>query len=170
VGTTVENADRLLDIWIKVLSQSEHTQKLLLDEKWQGSTEVISYLFLYVILRIRMQEPKKNCFVLNRKLLRQLLEQQNSLVKRRPRLPKKQNLTQLLGQQPKLPHIRGESLKMLLNQHQLEEEELPRRQLVFEVVAALDGALEERQLPHEQEVSEHEAHWLEDKIICCVHY
>jgi DASH complex subunit Duo1 len=41
VGTTVENADRLLDIWIKVLSQSEHTQRLLLDGKWQGSTEVI---------------------------------------------------------------------------------------------------------------------------------
>ena len=40
VGTTVENADRLLDIWIKVLSQSEHTQRLLLDGKWQGSTEV----------------------------------------------------------------------------------------------------------------------------------
>lgn len=40
VGTTVQNADRLLDIWIKVLSQSEHTQRLLLDGKWQGSTEV----------------------------------------------------------------------------------------------------------------------------------
>jgi len=40
VGTTVENADRLLDIWIKVLSQSEHTQRLLLDGKWQGATEV----------------------------------------------------------------------------------------------------------------------------------
>jgi hypothetical protein len=44
VGATVENADRLLDIWIKVLSQSEHTQRLLLDGKWQGSTEVIHHL------------------------------------------------------------------------------------------------------------------------------
>lgn len=37
----MENADRLLDIWIKVLSQSEHTQRLLLDGKWQGSIEVL---------------------------------------------------------------------------------------------------------------------------------
>jgi DASH complex subunit Duo1 len=43
VGATVENADRLLDIWIKVLSQSEHTQRLLLDGKWQGSTAVSLY-------------------------------------------------------------------------------------------------------------------------------
>jgi len=40
VGTTVENADRLLDIWIKVLSQAEHTQRLLLDGQWQGASEV----------------------------------------------------------------------------------------------------------------------------------
>ena len=48
VGATVENADRLLDIWIKVLSQSEHTQRLLLDGKWQGSTEVSPLLLYYI--------------------------------------------------------------------------------------------------------------------------
>jgi len=59
VGTTVENADRLLDIWIKVLSQAEHTQRLLLDGKWQGSTEVLVFHFSFY-LHFRTPEHKKN--------------------------------------------------------------------------------------------------------------
>ena len=47
VGTTVENADRLLDIWIKILSQAEHTQRLVLDGKWQGSLEVTPFPYIY---------------------------------------------------------------------------------------------------------------------------
>ena len=58
VGTTVENADRLLDIWIKVLSQSEHTQRLLLNGKWQGSTEVNDVLQIVVIIRTHERRRK----------------------------------------------------------------------------------------------------------------
>ncbi|KAI5788426.1 DASH complex subunit Duo1-domain-containing protein [Geopyxis carbonaria] len=38
VSTTVNNANKLLDIWVRILSQTEHTQRLLLSEQWQGLT------------------------------------------------------------------------------------------------------------------------------------
>ena len=36
---TVESSDRLLDLWIKTLSQTEHTQRLLLNGRWHGATK-----------------------------------------------------------------------------------------------------------------------------------
>ncbi|CAN6672180.1 hypothetical protein TRVA0_045S01244 [Trichomonascus vanleenenianus] len=36
---TAKNADKLLDMWIKIMSQTEHTQKLLFTPQWQGSTK-----------------------------------------------------------------------------------------------------------------------------------
>lgn len=38
VLNTVQNTDKLLDMWVKILSQTEHTQKLLSDPNWQGLT------------------------------------------------------------------------------------------------------------------------------------
>lgn len=38
VNSTVQNADKLLDLWIRVLSRSDQAQKLILDEGWQGAT------------------------------------------------------------------------------------------------------------------------------------
>ncbi|KAA8916553.1 hypothetical protein TRICI_001307 [Trichomonascus ciferrii] len=38
VLNTVQNTDKLLDMWVKILSQTEHTQKLLFDSNWQGLT------------------------------------------------------------------------------------------------------------------------------------
>ncbi|CAG8487201.1 223_t:CDS:2 [Paraglomus brasilianum] len=39
-ANTIDQTDTLLDIWIKVLSQSLHTQRLLSDPSWQGQTTV----------------------------------------------------------------------------------------------------------------------------------
>lgn len=36
---TVGNADRLLDMWTRMLSQAEYTQRLLLDERWEGASK-----------------------------------------------------------------------------------------------------------------------------------
>lgn len=38
VNKTVQNADKLLDLWIRVLARSDQAQKLLLDGSWQGAT------------------------------------------------------------------------------------------------------------------------------------
>ncbi|CAG8633656.1 17129_t:CDS:2 [Dentiscutata erythropus] len=37
-SNTVEQTDQLLDIWINILSQSIHTQQLISDPSWQGSS------------------------------------------------------------------------------------------------------------------------------------
>lgn len=38
VNNTVQNADKLLDLWIRVLARSDQAQKLILDGRWQGAT------------------------------------------------------------------------------------------------------------------------------------
>lgn len=38
VNSTVKNADKLLDLWIRVLASSDASQKLILDENWNGAT------------------------------------------------------------------------------------------------------------------------------------
>ncbi|BFZ65184.1 hypothetical protein YB2330_006347 [Saitoella coloradoensis] len=38
VAETVHSTNRLLDLWIRVLSQADHTQRLLLDSRWQGAS------------------------------------------------------------------------------------------------------------------------------------
>ncbi|CAG8623444.1 2058_t:CDS:2 [Paraglomus occultum] len=42
---TMDQTDTLLDIWIKILSQSLHTQRLLSDPSWQGQTTVTFTLY-----------------------------------------------------------------------------------------------------------------------------
>ncbi|KAL0633843.1 hypothetical protein Q9L58_007214 [Maublancomyces gigas] len=39
VSSTVASANTLLDLWIRILSQTEHTQRLLLSGHWQGATQ-----------------------------------------------------------------------------------------------------------------------------------
>jgi hypothetical protein len=36
VLTTTQNVDKLLDMWTRILSQTEHTQRLLFNHSWQG--------------------------------------------------------------------------------------------------------------------------------------
>ncbi|KAG4304660.1 hypothetical protein PORY_002053 [Pneumocystis oryctolagi] len=39
VERTVKDADKLLEQWIKILNQTEHTQRLVLNKKWYGATK-----------------------------------------------------------------------------------------------------------------------------------
>ena len=42
VSSTVNNASTLLTTWTRILSQTEHNQRLILDPKWQGTTQDIA--------------------------------------------------------------------------------------------------------------------------------
>lgn len=44
VAATVDNASSLLATWTRILSQTEHNQRLILDPAWQGATHDISEL------------------------------------------------------------------------------------------------------------------------------
>ncbi|KAH6842866.1 DASH complex subunit Duo1-domain-containing protein [Chaetomium sp. MPI-CAGE-AT-0009] len=39
VSKTVDNASMLLNVWTRILSQTEHNQRLLLNPEWKGSTQ-----------------------------------------------------------------------------------------------------------------------------------
>ncbi|KAI5858559.1 DASH complex subunit Duo1-domain-containing protein [Tricharina praecox] len=39
VSSTVENANNLLNLWIKILSQTDHTQRLLQSRHWEGASK-----------------------------------------------------------------------------------------------------------------------------------
>ncbi|KAK9490582.1 DASH complex subunit Duo1-domain-containing protein [Lipomyces doorenjongii] len=39
VVTTTTNVDSLLNLWMRILSQTEHTQRLIFDPKWEGATK-----------------------------------------------------------------------------------------------------------------------------------
>ncbi|KAL1921157.1 uncharacterized protein VTP21DRAFT_10873 [Calcarisporiella thermophila] len=41
---TIDQTDRLLDIWISILSQAEHTRRLLEDPTWQGGDADIEFM------------------------------------------------------------------------------------------------------------------------------
>lgn len=36
---TVKQTEQLLGLWVRILSQSEHTQKILLEGRWQGASK-----------------------------------------------------------------------------------------------------------------------------------
>lgn len=42
VSTTVNNASTLLATWTRILSQTEHNQRLILNPEWQGATQDIA--------------------------------------------------------------------------------------------------------------------------------
>ncbi|KAK9235128.1 DASH complex subunit Duo1-domain-containing protein [Lipomyces kononenkoae] len=39
VVTTTRNVDSLLNLWMRILSQTEHTQRIIFDPKWEGATK-----------------------------------------------------------------------------------------------------------------------------------
>ncbi|KTW30221.1 hypothetical protein T552_00699 [Pneumocystis carinii B80] len=41
VDEAVKDVDKLLEKWIKILNQTEHTQRLILNKKWHGATKDI---------------------------------------------------------------------------------------------------------------------------------
>jgi len=38
VSTALDNANKLLNLWVRILSQTEHTQHVLFSEHWEGAT------------------------------------------------------------------------------------------------------------------------------------
>ncbi|KAI5805531.1 DASH complex subunit Duo1 [Peziza echinospora] len=51
VASTVNNADKLLNLWIRILSQTEHTQRLILNGHWEGASKDITDLEAEAIAR-----------------------------------------------------------------------------------------------------------------------
>ncbi|PHH59814.1 hypothetical protein CDD81_2553 [Ophiocordyceps australis] len=58
VSQTVRNASTLLDTWSRILSQTEHNQRLLLHPGWQGATEDLAEQEAEELERQRAAERK----------------------------------------------------------------------------------------------------------------
>ncbi|KAL6718930.1 hypothetical protein ACLMJK_003165 [Lecanora helva] len=59
VSATVSNASTLLNTWTRILSQTEHNQRLLLNPRWQGASRDITDGENEEILRRQEQERKE---------------------------------------------------------------------------------------------------------------
>jgi hypothetical protein len=59
VSTTVTSASTLLNMWIRILSQTEHNQRLLLDPQWQGATQDIHDVENESVLRQQAAERRE---------------------------------------------------------------------------------------------------------------
>ncbi|PHH71531.1 hypothetical protein CDD82_6454 [Ophiocordyceps australis] len=58
VSQTVRNASTLLDTWSRILSQTEHNQRLLLHPGWQGATQDLAEQEAEALERQRAAERK----------------------------------------------------------------------------------------------------------------
>lgn len=59
VSRTVTNASSLLHTWTRILSQTEHNQRLILNPSWQGASEDISAMETEAVRRRQEQERKE---------------------------------------------------------------------------------------------------------------
>ncbi|KAI9841579.1 MAG: hypothetical protein M1838_003510 [Thelocarpon superellum] len=59
VSRTVTSASTLLNTWIRILSQTEHNQRLLLDASWQGATQDVADLENESILKQQAAERRE---------------------------------------------------------------------------------------------------------------
>lgn len=58
VSRTVTSASTLLNTWIRILSQTEHNQRLLLNTNWQGASQDLANIENEAILRMQAAERK----------------------------------------------------------------------------------------------------------------
>ncbi|RDA92483.1 hypothetical protein CP533_6427 [Ophiocordyceps camponoti-saundersi (nom. inval.)] len=58
VSETVSNASTLLDTWTRILSQTEHNQRLILHPSWKGATEDLAEQEAEALERQRLAERK----------------------------------------------------------------------------------------------------------------
>ncbi|RDA86689.1 hypothetical protein CP532_5035 [Ophiocordyceps camponoti-leonardi (nom. inval.)] len=58
VSKTVSNASTLLDTWTRILSQTEHNQRLILHPSWKGATEDLAEQEAEALERQRLAERK----------------------------------------------------------------------------------------------------------------
>ena len=59
VSATVSNASNLLTTWTRILSQTEHNQRLILNSRWQGASQDIADGENEVILRRQEKERRE---------------------------------------------------------------------------------------------------------------
>src|ERR1700722_16509223 len=58
VSRTVTSASTLLNTWTRILSQTEHNQRLILDPNWQGASQDIQDMENEVVLKAQAQERR----------------------------------------------------------------------------------------------------------------
>ncbi|TVY32169.1 DASH complex subunit [Lachnellula subtilissima] len=58
VSKTVTSASTLLNSWIRILSQTEHNQRLILNPNWQGASQDISDMENEVVLKAQAAERR----------------------------------------------------------------------------------------------------------------
>ncbi|KAM0445766.1 hypothetical protein ACHAQK_001981 [Fusarium lateritium] len=76
VLSTVNNASVLLNTWTRILSQTEHNQRLLLDPGWKGATEDIAEQEAEAIQRQQAAERRAAEEEQRREQLRQRREEE----------------------------------------------------------------------------------------------
>lgn len=59
VSRTVSNASNLLQTWTRILSQTEHNQRLILNPSWQGATQDISDMENETLLKQQEKERRE---------------------------------------------------------------------------------------------------------------
>ncbi|KAL7267033.1 hypothetical protein RUND412_010396 [Rhizina undulata] len=59
VSTTVDNANKLLDHWIRILSQTEHTQRLIFNGRWEGGTQDLAAIEAEALAKAQAAERRK---------------------------------------------------------------------------------------------------------------
>ncbi len=59
VSATVSNASTLLTTWTRILSQTEHNQRLILNPRWQGASQDIADVENEVLLRRQEKERRE---------------------------------------------------------------------------------------------------------------
>ncbi|KAI9798450.1 MAG: hypothetical protein M1825_005357 [Sarcosagium campestre] len=59
VSRTVNSASTLLNTWVRILSQTEHNQRLILDPSWQGASQDLADIENEAILKRQAAERKE---------------------------------------------------------------------------------------------------------------
>src|SRR5699024_4026361 len=59
VSRTVDSASTLLNTWTRILSQTEHNQRLILNPNWQGATQDVADIENEAILRQQAAERRE---------------------------------------------------------------------------------------------------------------
>lgn len=59
VSATVSNASQLLTTWTRILSQTEHNQRLILNPQWQGASQDLADVESEEVLRRQEKERKE---------------------------------------------------------------------------------------------------------------
>jgi hypothetical protein len=58
VSRTVTSASTLLNTWIRILSQTEHNQRLILNPNWQGASQDVADLENEMVLKAQAAERR----------------------------------------------------------------------------------------------------------------